>query len=145
MEDWSDLDAARGATKLGDAELLQAIYGNPALILSDLIRTALTAAEGHRLIVCDESAIEARVLAWVYLRDPVKLTLLFLGALEGDRLDEFLSGHHTVPCLWFFTGAAGERRILSSDFCICARSSLRTLFVSSRLRTTRGERTGLSE
>jgi DNA polymerase len=59
------LDAARDAAKLGDAGLLQAIYSNPAQVLSDLIRTALTASEGHRLIVCDESAIEARVLAWL--------------------------------------------------------------------------------
>ena len=59
------LDAARDAAKLGDAGLLQAIYSNPAQVLSDLIRTALIAADGHRLIVCDESAIEARVLAWL--------------------------------------------------------------------------------
>lgn len=65
VEDSSALDAMRQAAKLGDAELLQMIYGNPALVLSDLIRTALTADHDHRLIVCDESAIEARVLAWL--------------------------------------------------------------------------------
>ena len=65
IEEFGSLDAARDAAKLGDAGLLQAIYGNPAQVLSDLIRTALIASEGHRLIVCDESAIEARVLAWL--------------------------------------------------------------------------------
>jgi DNA polymerase len=65
MEEWDDLEAARGAAKTGDAMLLEMIYGNPSQVLSDLIRTALMAADGHRLIVCDESAIEARVLAWL--------------------------------------------------------------------------------
>jgi len=65
IEGLEALDAARDAAILGDADLLKAIFGNPAQVLSDLIRTALTAAEGHRLIVCDESAIEARVLAWL--------------------------------------------------------------------------------
>ena len=65
IEGFEALDAARGVAILGDAELLQLIYGNPAQVLSDLIRTALTVAEGHRFIVCDESAIEARVLAWL--------------------------------------------------------------------------------
>lgn len=65
MEEWSDLEAARGAALFGDPALLEMIYGNPTQVLADLIRTALTAAEGHRLIICDESAIEARVLAWL--------------------------------------------------------------------------------
>lgn len=65
IEDWEDLEAARDAVLLGDSELLEIIYGNPAQILADLIRTALIAGPGNRLIICDESAIEARVLAWL--------------------------------------------------------------------------------
>ena len=34
-------------------------------VLSDLIRTAFIPAEGKKFIVCDYSAIEARVLAWL--------------------------------------------------------------------------------
>jgi DNA polymerase bacteriophage-type len=65
VEDWEQLELARDLVKMGDGDLLQMIYGNPAQVLADLIRTAITAAEGKRLIVCDESAIEARVLAWL--------------------------------------------------------------------------------
>lgn len=65
IEEFEDLDAAREATMLGDSALLSAIYGNPSQILADLLRTAMVAEDGSRLIVCDESAIEARVLAWL--------------------------------------------------------------------------------
>lgn len=59
-----DLDLARNLVKnekLGDIELL---YGNVPDVLKQLIRTALIASEGNRFIVCDFSAIEARVIAW---------------------------------------------------------------------------------
>lgn len=73
--------AARDAVKLGDADLLRAIYSNPSQILSDLIRTALVAAPGHQFFIGDESSIEARVLAWI--------------ANEKWRLDVFL-GHGRI-------------------------------------------------
>ncbi len=65
IEDLDDLDAARNLVLAGDGAGLEAWYGNVAQTLSDLVRTALVAEPGHRLIVCDESAIEARVLAWL--------------------------------------------------------------------------------
>lgn len=60
-----DLDSARSLVEAGDLELLEMCYENPMDIISQLIRTALVPAEGHRFIVADFSAIEARVIAWV--------------------------------------------------------------------------------
>lgn len=60
-----DLDSARALVEAGDLKLLEMCYENPMDIISQLIRTALVPAEGHRFIVADFSAIEARVIAWV--------------------------------------------------------------------------------
>lgn len=60
-----DIDSARSLVEAGDLELLEMCYENPMDIISQLIRTALVPAEGHRFIVADFSAIEARVIAWV--------------------------------------------------------------------------------
>ena len=60
-----DLDFARDALKSGDMDLLEMCYGNVSGTLSQLIRTALVAPEGKTFAVCDFSAIEARVLAWL--------------------------------------------------------------------------------
>ena len=49
----------------GDLQSLELCFGNVADTLSQLIRTALIAPEGKTLAVCDFSAIEARVLAWL--------------------------------------------------------------------------------
>ena len=45
--------------------MLDMLYESPMDIISQLIRTALIPAPGHRFIVADFSAIEARVIAWV--------------------------------------------------------------------------------
>lgn len=60
-----DLDFARQALKADDLDLLELAYGNVPDTLSQLIRTALIAPEGKTFAVCDFSAIEARVLAWL--------------------------------------------------------------------------------
>lgn len=60
-----DLDRARNLVKNGDMEDVAMIYGNVPQTLSELIRTALIAKEGCTYHVCDFSAIEARVIAWV--------------------------------------------------------------------------------
>lgn len=60
-----DLDLARQTVKEGDRELTEMLYGNVPDTLSQLIRTAFVAPEGHRFIVADFSAIEARVTAWI--------------------------------------------------------------------------------
>ena len=61
----SDLDLARQIVKEGDLDTLELCYGNVPDTLSQLIRTAFIAPEGHTFAVCDFSAIEARVLAWL--------------------------------------------------------------------------------
>ena len=63
--DGLDLDLARQAVKMGDIELLAINYGNVPETLSQLIRTAFIPTEGKYYAVCDFSAIEARVLAWM--------------------------------------------------------------------------------
>lgn len=59
------LDLARERTKRRDAQALSLIFGNVPDALSQLIRTALIAADGKRFIDADFSAIEARVVAWL--------------------------------------------------------------------------------
>lgn len=72
---------ARDIALQGESTLLELLYGNVPDILSQLVRTAFVATPGHRLIVADFSAIEARVLAWL--------------AGEQWRLDVF-SGHGKI-------------------------------------------------
>lgn len=60
-----DLDLARNLVKAGDRETVELLFGDVPDVLSQLIRTALVPASGHRFIISDFSAIEARVIAWV--------------------------------------------------------------------------------
>lgn len=60
-----DLDYARQLVKEGDLDMVEMMYGNVPDTLSQLIRTAFVAKEGHIFMVCDFSAIEARVIAWL--------------------------------------------------------------------------------
>lgn len=60
-----DLDYARQLVKAGDIDDFMLQYSNPTQVLSELIRTAFVAKEGHTFHVCDFSAIEARVIAWL--------------------------------------------------------------------------------
>lgn len=59
------IESARQLVKDGDADILQLVYENIPNTLSQLIRTAFVAPEGKLFAVCDFSAIEARVVAWV--------------------------------------------------------------------------------
>ena len=61
----SDIDLARQLLKEGDLDTIELCYGNVPDTLSQLIRTAFVAPEGQTFAVCDFSAIEARVLAWL--------------------------------------------------------------------------------
>ena len=61
----TDIDFARTCLKENDIEMIELGYGNVSDTLSQLIRTAFVAPEGKTLAVCDFSAIEARVLAWL--------------------------------------------------------------------------------
>lgn len=60
----NDLDTARTLVKEGDIDMMEMMYGNVPDTLSQLIRTAFIAKPNHTFIVCDFSAIEARVIAW---------------------------------------------------------------------------------
>lgn len=60
-----DLDEARQLVKSNDEETFNLLYTDVAKTLSELIRTSLVPEEGHRFIVADYSAIEARVVAWI--------------------------------------------------------------------------------
>lgn len=59
------LDLARGWARQGNDKALSLIYGNVPDILSQLVRTAFIPSEGHKFVVADFSAIEARVIAWL--------------------------------------------------------------------------------
>ena len=61
----ADLNLARTLLKTNDMDAMELCYGDIPDTLSQLIRTALVAPEGHTFAVCDFSAIEARVLAWL--------------------------------------------------------------------------------
>jgi DNA polymerase len=73
-----DLDLARETVAAGDFESLELLYGEPAQVFSELVRTAFIPSEGNRFVVTDFSAIEARVIAWL--------------ADEDWRLDVFKQG-----------------------------------------------------
>lgn len=60
-----DLDLARSLVKEGDLDMFEMMFGNVPDTLSQLIRTAFIAKDGHIFMVCDFSAIEARVIAWL--------------------------------------------------------------------------------
>lgn len=75
----NDLDDARQLVRLGDLEEFEMNYANVTQVLSELIRTAFIAKPGCTFHVCDFSAIEARVIAWI--------------AGETWVLDAFRQGH----------------------------------------------------
>ena len=59
-----DLEQARGLVRCGDFDALEMLYDSVPGVLSELIRTAFVPMPGHKFIVVDFSAIEARVIAW---------------------------------------------------------------------------------
>lgn len=60
-----DLDLARKLLLAGDYESLELLFDSVPDVLSQLIRTAFIPSPGHRFIISDFSAIEARVIAWL--------------------------------------------------------------------------------
>ncbi|WJY27426.1 DNA polymerase [Sporosarcina trichiuri] len=60
-----DIENASRVVKSGQFDAIPLLFDeSPNDILSQLVRTALVASPGNRLIVSDFSAIEARVIAW---------------------------------------------------------------------------------
>ena len=74
----NELDNARALIKDGDFDTLELLYGDPADVFSQLVRTGFIPSNGARFVVSDFSAIEARVIAWI--------------AGEKWRLDVFRTG-----------------------------------------------------
>lgn len=60
-----ELDLARQLIKAQATGMIALTFGNVPDTLSQLIRTAFVPAEGHKFVVADFSAIEARVIAWL--------------------------------------------------------------------------------
>lgn len=60
-----ELDLARETVKSRDSDMVGMMWDSVPNVLSQLIRTAICASEGHILYVCDYSSIEARFAAWV--------------------------------------------------------------------------------
>ena len=61
----SDLDQARTLVRTGNLDAVELLYESVPDTLSQLIRTAFIPSLGHRFIVADFSAIEARVISWL--------------------------------------------------------------------------------
>lgn len=60
-----DLDEARSLVKNGNYEEFEMAYTSVPFTLSELIRTAFIPSEGNTFYICDFSAIECRVIAWL--------------------------------------------------------------------------------
>ncbi len=73
-----DLEEARNLVRDGNFTALELLYDNIPEVLSELIRTAFIPKSGYKYIVCDFSAIEARVLSFL--------------AKEQWRIDVFRDG-----------------------------------------------------
>lgn len=74
----ADIDKVRELVRQRDLETLELAFDNVPDVLSQLIRTAFVAKPGHTFLVCDYSAIEARVIAYL--------------AGEKWRMDVFANG-----------------------------------------------------
>lgn len=59
------LDYARNLVRAKNYDGVKILYGNVPDTLSQLIRTAFIPSFGHKFVVADFSAIEARVIAWL--------------------------------------------------------------------------------
>lgn len=60
-----DLSQARELVKAGRKADIELLHGSVPNTLSGLIRTCFVPADGCKFVICDYSAIEARVLAWL--------------------------------------------------------------------------------
>ena len=99
-----ELDVAREFVKMGDFESLEMIFGEPAPIFSQLVRTAFIPSPGNRFVVSDFSAIEARVIAWIAGED----WRLEVFRNDGDIYCESASHIYHVPVVKH--GINGELR-----------------------------------
>jgi DNA polymerase len=73
-----ELDLAIATIHTESLERADLLFDSAERLLTGCLRSMLVASEGHRLIICDFSAIEARVLAWL--------------AGQTDLIDDFAKG-----------------------------------------------------
>lgn len=59
------IDEARELVKQKDVEAIELIFDDLPEVLKQLLRTAIVAKNGHKFLISDYSAIEARVVAWL--------------------------------------------------------------------------------
>ncbi|MGX7196749.1 DNA polymerase [Enterococcus olivae] len=64
-----EIEFARELVKAKDTEGIELMYDSVPDTLKQLIRTGLIAKDGHRFVISDFSAIEARVIAWYANQD----------------------------------------------------------------------------
>jgi DNA polymerase len=99
---WAIRDILRGA----DAETVALVHGPPTDVVSQCLRGCYVAARGHTFAVCDYSAIEARVVAWL--------------ADEQRALSIFRSGQdiyaHTAQALGSDNRTLGKVLVLACGF-----------------------------
>lgn len=100
----AELDEARELVKTGDFDALEMIFGEPAPVFSQLVRTAFIPSPGNRFVVSDFSAIEARVIAWIAGED----WRLEVFKNDGDIYCESASHIYHVPVVKH--GVNGELR-----------------------------------
>ncbi len=62
---FDDTDNCIKLFKHQDPDIIETLYGDPMVALSSCLRGMIVPARGHRFLVSDFSAIEARVLAWL--------------------------------------------------------------------------------
>ena len=89
------LDFARSLVRQGDLDEFEMNYANVTQVLSELIRTAFVAEPGKTFHVCDFSAIECRVIAWLASEDwvlDVFIATLALGYGGGVSALEAMGG-----------------------------------------------------
>lgn len=86
-----DLEAVRDLVKIGDYEMLDMLYDNVPQVLSELVRTAFIPRPGYKFIVADFSAIEARVIAHLPVKNGSAIRSRLTGTYIARRQAECLA------------------------------------------------------
>lgn len=131
----SNIQIPRDFIRNRDCESIELMYGDVADILSQLVRTALIAPEGHTFAVADFSAIEARVISW--LADEKWRMDVFRG--DGKIYEATGSKMFNVPISAITKGSALRDKSKISELALGYEGAL------GALRRMGGERMGLSD
>lgn len=88
-----DMAFAAQCVRERDAATLEAVYGSVPDVLSSLVRAAIVASAGKKLVVCDFSSIEVAVIAWLTGSEP----LLDVFRRGQDPYKVFAAGFYRKP------------------------------------------------